>query len=328
MNRLFKKIASVAVGAAIALSAITVIGVEPKLQLYFSPHVMNDITGEITVDANIRNINVALAKHLGSICAVTFAFNFNREKFDIKTNDNGVDVSLNEGAMVKSINDIESKIDSESENVTITFMDSTLMDNLIDNEGTLFSFTLVSKDPKSLWNSFDTYPIRFVENSLGVITYSLDDYSVGRAYNVEGIDVNVGGYNTAPLLVPNSVDKYITFTDGEGTVKVNDFTQEIDVAPYKQDGEMMIPVRYLTENTGMKVEWDGNTLIAAAYADYRTLKINMNDNCVYINSAKCSSDIKPADVNDRIFIPVSLVSAIYNGSKISYEGNSVTVYIP
>ena len=72
MNRLFKKIASVAVGAAIALSAITVIGVEPKLQLYFSPHVMNDITGEITVDANIRNINVALAKHLGSICAVTF----------------------------------------------------------------------------------------------------------------------------------------------------------------------------------------------------------------------------------------------------------------
>ena len=70
-------------------------------------------------------------------------------------------------------------------------------------------------------------------------------------------------------MVPKSVGKYVTFTVGETNVKVDDFTQETDVSPFIQAGEIMVPVRYLTENLGMSVVWNGDISTAAAYAEYK-----------------------------------------------------------
>lgn len=302
---------------------------QPKLQLYFSPGIMNDTNGEIKVDVNMRNFDVAVSKSLGKVCAVTFSFEYDIQQFNIMTEDNLPKVILDDKSLVKNKADIESKIEDNS--ITFTYMDSTLEDNLIDKDGTLFSFMLVSTNPKSLWNSFDKYPLRFKADSIGVVTYS-DTYTVGKVFNVEGIDINVGGYNIAPTLAAKSVGKKITFTKDELNVKVDDFTQDTDVSPYIQNGEMMIPVRYLTENLGMSVEWNGDILTAAAYAEYKTLKIDMKTKSIFVNSAKVYKDsgetVKPEELNDRIFVPVSLVKDLYPNSTITTSDNTVTIYVP
>ena len=302
---------------------------QPKLQLYFSPGIMNDTNGEIKVDVNMRNFDVAVSKSLGKVCAVTFSFEYDIQQFNIMTEDNLPKVILDDKSLVKNKADIESKIEDNS--ITFTYMDSTLKDNLIDKDGTLFSFMLVSTNPKSLWNSFDKYPLRFKEDSIGVVTYS-DTYTVGKVFNVEGIDIYVGGYNIAPTLAAKSVGKKITFTKDELNVKVDDFTQDTDVSPYIQNGEMMIPVRYLTENLGMSVEWNGDILTAAAYAEYKTLKIDMKTKSIFVNSAKVYKDsgetVKPDELSDRIFVPVSLVKDLYPNSTITSSDNSVTIYVP
>ena len=302
---------------------------QPKLQLYFSPGIMNDTNGEIKVDVNMRNFDVAVSKSLGKVCAVTFSFEYDKQQFNIMTEDNLPKVILNDKSLIKNKADIESKIEDNS--ITFTYMDSTLKDNLIDKDGTLFSFMLVSTNPKALWNSFDKYPLRFKADSIGVVTYS-DTYTVGKVFNVEGIDINVGGYNIAPTLAAKSVGKNITFTENESNVKVDDFTQDTDVSPYIQNGEMMIPVRYLTENLGMSVEWNGDILTAAAYAEYKTLKIDMKTKSIFVNSAKVYKDsgetVKPEELSDRIFVPVSLVKDLYPNSTITSSDNSVTIYVP
>lgn len=302
---------------------------QPKLQLYFSPGIMNDTNGEIKVDVNMRNFDVAVSKSLGKVCAVTFSFEYDIQQFNIMTEDNLPKVILDDKSLVKNKADIESKIEDNS--ITFTYMDSTLKDNLIDKDGTLFSFVLISKNPKTLWNSFDKYPLRFKADSIGIVTYS-DSYTVGKVFNVEGIDISVGGYNVAPTLAAKSVGKNITFTENESNVKVGDFTQDTDVSPYIQNGEMMIPVRYLTENLGMSVEWNGDILTAAAYAEYKTLKIDMKTKSIFINSAKVYKDsgetVKPEELNDRIFVPVSLVKDLYSNSAITSSDNSVTIYVP
>ena len=245
------------------------------------------------------------------------------------TEDNLPKVILDDKSLVKNKADIESKIEDNS--ITFTYMDSTLKDNLIDKDGTLFSFVLISKNPKTLWNSFDKYPLRFKADSIGIVTYS-DSYTVGKVFNVEGIDISVGGYNVAPTMVPKSVGKYVTFTVGETNVKVDDFTQETDVSPFIQAGEIMVPVRYLTENLGMSVVWNGDILTAAAYAEYKTLKIDMKTKSIFINSAKVYKDsgetVKPEELSDRIFVPVSLVKDLYPSSTITSSDNSVTIYVP
>lgn len=302
---------------------------QPKLQLYFSPGIMNDTNGEIKVDVNMRNFDVAVSKSLGKVCAVTFSFEYDKQQFNIMTEDNLPKVILDDKSLVKNKADLESKIEDNS--ITFTYMDSTLKDNLIDKDGTLFSFMLVSTNPKALWNSFDKYPLRFKADSIGVVTYS-DTYTVGKVFNVEGIDINVGGYNIAPTLAAKSVGKNITFTENESNVKVDDFTQDTDVSPYIQNGEMMIPVRYLTENLGMSVEWNGDILTAAAYAEYKTLKIDMKTKSIFVNSAKVYKDsgetVKPDELSDRIFVPVSLVKDLYPNSTITSSDNSVTIYVP
>ena len=282
---------------------------QPKLQLYFSPGIMNDTNGEIKVDVNMRNFDVAVSKSLGKVCAVTFSFEYDIQQFNIMTEDNLPKVILDDKSLVKNKADIESKIEDNS--ITFTYMDSTLKDNLIDKDGTLFSFVLISKNPKTLWNSFDKYPLRFKADS---------------------IDISVGGYNVAPTMVPKSVGKYVTFTVGETNVKVDDFTQETDVSPFIQAGEIMVPVRYLTENLGMSVVWNGDILTAAAYAEYKTLKIDMKTKSIFINSAKVYKDsgetVKPEELSDRIFVPVSLVKDLYPSSTITSSDNSVTIYVP
>lgn len=200
MIKRLKPIFAILLAITILCSATVFANAEqPKLQLYFSPGIMNDTNGEIKVDVNMRNFDVAVSKSLGKVCAVTFSFEYDKQQFNIMTEDNLPKVILDDKSLVKNKADIESKIEDNS--ITFTYMDSTLKDNLIDKDGTLFSFVLISKNPKILWNSFEKYPLRFKADSIGIVTYS-DSYTVGKVFNVEGIDISVGGYNVAPTMVP------------------------------------------------------------------------------------------------------------------------------
>lgn len=313
----------------------------PGLQFYFSAGVMNDTTGEIKVDAKIRNFDTAVPKSMGRICAVSFGFEFDTDKFEIQKDADGVflDTILDENSLIKKASDIEKKItEDEGRNktsVTVSFMDSTLKDNLIDKDGSLFAFVLKSKNPKSLWNSFDKYQLSFIADSTVAITYS-DSFQVGRVFGTEGIDIGIGGYNVPPTLIPKKVDKHITFYNGQNVVKVDDFTQETDSTPYVKSigntDELMIPVRYLAEAIGMNVLWDGSTMVAEAKAEYKTFKADLKKSAVYVNAAAVYGEngslVKPVEKNGRIYIPASMVKQLYSGVNINFDGEKAEIYIP
>ena len=297
-----------------------------KLQLYFAPHIMNDITGEITVDVNVRNFDAAVPDYLGTMCGVTFSFEYDAEQFDIKNDKNGVpEVIVDENTMVASAADIESK--SNTNRVTFTFMDSTLMNNLIDSDGTLFKFTLISKNVSALWNSNDTYPIRFVAESIGTVMYDVNKYQVNSFYGAEGIDGKVGGYNIPPTLIPKSVDKHLTFTDDSTEFSVDGETAAMDVPAVVKEGKPMIPVRCLAESRGMDVEWNGDVMVASAYGDCRTLKILQESGRIYINSAVYTPEVAPFEENGRIYISGDTITALC-GAEVTENNGAVTIYIP
>lgn len=329
MNRRLAKIISFIITVTVLLSCVSVSAANNiKLQLFFAPQILNDTTGELVVDVNLKNFNSAVHKSYGDICALTFMFEYNSEQFDIKlTEDGSIETTVDDKTLIKSVRDIEAEVTSDG-SVSYTFMDSTLESNLISNDGTLFRFTLVAKNPKGFWNSADRYSLRFVPASIGVVTYDLSRYKVGSFYNVEGIDVSYGPFNYSPTLITPSVDKHLTFAAEDNSVKVNDLTVETDATPFIQDGVWMIPVRYLSENIGMSVEWDGEAMIASSYGEYKTLKIMAETNTVYINSAKVNASVPPVTVGGRIYIPTDVVTALYPGCEITESDGSVTIYIP
>ncbi len=306
-----------------------------KLQLYFAPQIMNDQTGEVVVNINIRNFKAAVPSYMGSLCGISFKFGYDTENFDIKKDDNGgVYLYTDEKSLIKNTNDIEIKEDSGE--VNVSFLDSTLKDNLIENNGSLFGFVLISKEPKKLWNSFDAYPIRFAEGTVSAAAYRLSDYKVSRIYNVEAIDGSVGGYNKQPNFIMPSINRHIEFKDGETGIKADDEVIDTDAAPFKTGDTFMLPVRYIAESIGMSVEWDGDVMTASAYGEYKTLKIRLKADTesggttgeVFVNSTRTDTDIKPIEKDGRIYIPVSVIKELYPNAKITETENSVEIYIP
>lgn len=321
-----KRILCLILALLIAASITVCANDEHNLKFYFSPQVMNEETGEITVDLRMKNFALAVPSMLGEICGLTMAFEYDGEHFDIVCDENGNAVfSVFDDTLIKKNTDIEVK--TEGEEVSFLFLDSTLKENLINKDGVLCRFTLKSKNANALWNSGDYYPIRFKEGSVGVVTYNLKSLDVGRFEGAEGIDGKVGGYNTVPDFAEPSVNKKFTFANEEHEVLVNDEAVTVDAAPYIENGEWMIPVRFLSENTGMSVEWNDGIMTAAAYGAYKTLKISIAESepVVYINAAKCDVQTVPIEKNGRIYIPLELVKRLYPNASVQMSDSELTI---
>ncbi len=300
----------------------------PKLQLYFAPHIMNDITGEIIVDVNIRNTKAVLSTYKNEICALTFSFDYVEDIFDLTLDNNNLpEFTVGDEKLIHKISDVERSIKDGV--ITFTFMDSTLADNLFSTDGTLASFKLYAKDINRLWNSFDAYPLRFVPGSVGVVTYHTPSSSVSTLTNFEAIDTMVGGYNKAQSFNTIYLDKHIAFTADKAQVDVNGEAREIDTLPYiNNEGIMMVPVRYLTDSIGMMVDWDGEKMQAISQADRKTLTVALKTSRVYINAIEVKTETQPVEIDGRIYVPVSLVKDLYPGTEIIQNGDTAIIAVP
>lgn len=295
-----------------------------KLQVYLEAEIMDESTGEIPINVCMRNFEVAIPDYMGDICGLSFKFTYDADNFKIKQNDGKAELY---GGIVENIADVEFEEDNGV--VSVIFLDSTLMDNLAGRDGTLFGFTLVSANPKKLWNSFDTYPLRFVPGTVGAAAYNVETYDVSGVYNIEAIDTSVGGYNKKIDFSPISIDKAITFTVGSGTVVVNDGGYDIDAIPYTDGEDIMVPVRYLAEAVDCEVVWDGDTVTASAYGVNKTLAVKQSDKPkVYLNAAEVYGIKTPSEINGRIYIPLSLVTYVYPNARINVSDARVEIYIP
>ena len=300
-----------------------------KLQLYFSPHIMNDVTGEIVVDVNLQNKNLAVPSSYGDISGLIFGFEYDHEQFDIKRDESGkVEFIIDEKYLIKDKSMVE--VRENGETILFDFTDSTFKDNLIKNDGKVCSFTLYAKNVRSLWNSFDKYPLMFVPGTVGFVTYNLQGRSITAFNNFEAFNAEVGGYNDMPTLKSASVDKTIAFTAGKGEIVVDDATYEIDAIPYIEGGKIMIPLRHFAEHIGMKVGWDSEKAMATAYANYKSMSVLLKSKALYINLANQRCIPSPIEIDGRTYIPSDVVSLLFDNAKIEtdLDNGNVSIFIP
>lgn len=286
-----------------------------KLQLFFQPSIMDDVTGEIVTDISIRNVDLAVPQKSGDITRLEWEYEYDSTKFDVLKNDDGsVAIALDSNTLVSD----KSKLEVTEKNGKIHI----ICTDKIEHDGTLCRFTLVSKNVSALWNSFDTYPIRFTENSIRATTENDGEY-----YGAEGIDGNVGAYNVPPDLDTVPKNTTMVFNLGSSQMQVNGVNVEMDAVPYTKDKTFMIPMRYYAQSMGMEVEWDGEKVIASAYGRNMTLKASVNDG-IFINSALCETEFNPEITNERMYIPFTVILEQYPNVEYTAEGNQLSIYIP
>lgn len=74
----------------------------------------------------------------------------------------------------------------------------------------------------------------------------------------EGFDITADG----KAIAIKDKDRSITMTVGEKDYRADAAKFTMDVAPFEKDGEVYLPLRYVSEGFGMKVTWDEDKRVA------------------------------------------------------------------
>lgn len=284
--------------------------------IFFAPQSMNE-DNEIIVPIYTKN----LSQDNDGLCGCEFRLAYNMEQFTLKTDESGRPIlGTNETMLVQNTNIVETSVSGDT--VSVSYVDFSGENNVVLRDGPLFYFTLIPKNPDALWNSDDYYPLRFLAGSVNLITLDKDNFSLSGT-SAEGIDTYVGGYNSFPdFELPENGDK-IEFKSGVSAVYINGGAKETDAAPYVKD-EFMIPLRPFAEAIGMDISWDGDNKCVSLFYPYISAYFDMKDGDIYIN-AKQRTDLNKAEiVNDRTFVPLSTVQAVF-GERLKVENNGDSV---
>ena len=109
----------------------------------------------------------------------------------------------------------------------------------------------------------------------------------------------------------------------------------IDAKSFLSQGRTMIPVRYVAESMGMKVEWDKKTMTVILKNKEMTVKIPVKTDKIIVIKAdgtkqEYTSDIKPIVKNGRTYLPISNIAKVLDlkpGEGIKWDNNTKQVTI-
>ncbi|MTI85622.1 MAG: copper amine oxidase N-terminal domain-containing protein [Firmicutes bacterium] len=87
-----------------------------------------------------------------------------------------------------------------------------------------------------------------------------------------------------------------------------------------------VPVRFVTEKLGAKVDWDEATQTAIVKKENKVVKATVNDNNPTVNGDTVSLDAPVILMNGRSLVPLRFMSEVM-GSEIKWDGTTRTVYI-
>jgi cysteinyl-tRNA synthetase len=80
------------------------------------------------------------------------------------------------------------------------------------------------------------------------------------------------------------------------------------VVPFIQNNRTYVPIRFVSEAFGAKVEWDPGKKVVLIEYDNKKIKLTINDKTLFINQNKVIMDVAPVIVENRTFIPVRYIA--------------------
>ncbi|ERT64572.1 stalk domain-containing protein [Peptoniphilus sp. BV3AC2] len=99
----------------------------------------------------------------------------------------------------------------------------------------------------------------------------------------------------------------------------------MDVAPFIRDGRTMLPLRYIAEALGFKVDWDRATRTVTLTDKEFKVQIPVESNKIIVNGSTYYSDANPVLRNGRTMLPVANIAralGLKDGTDILWDANT------
>ena len=160
------------------------------------------------------------------------------------------------------------------------------------------------------------------QGSFGFRLYALDDKPGG---------VNVGNTSFDNLVISKFSDgetaaTEIKMTIGDMNGYVNGVAKPLDAAPIIRQNRTMLPVRFVAENLGAEVAWDGATSTATLTSGTTEIKITIGATTATVNGEEKPLDAPAFIENSRTYLPVRFVAEAL-GATVAWDGATSTATI-
>lgn len=101
---------------------------------------------------------------------------------------------------------------------------------------------------------------------------------------------------------------------------------ESDVAPFIEESRTLVPLRVISENLGLDVEWmpEEKQVIISQGEDYFVFLIG--ENFYSKGDLKMEMDAAPKIVDDRTFVPIRVIAELFN-KEVNWDNANRTVVI-
>lgn len=127
----------------------------------------------------------------------------------------------------------------------------------------------------------------------------------------------------APVLAGSST---VQLWIGQREISVNGQTQSMDVAPFIQNGRTLVPVRFVSEALGAKVDWIATNQEIVIVLGAKVVGLWVGKDTATVNGVESKLEAPPIIQDSRTFVPVRFVSEGL-GAQVNWlaEDNQVSI---
>ena len=116
------------------------------------------------------------------------------------------------------------------------------------------------------------------------------------------------------------------FASSEVRLWINGSYITTDVAPVIDNGRTLVPIRVISENLGLEVDWDNNLKqITVSQGDDHPTSV-IGQNFYAKDEIKHDLDVAPKIINDRTFVPIRVIAEAFN-QEVNWDNVARTVAI-
>lgn len=118
----------------------------------------------------------------------------------------------------------------------------------------------------------------------------------------------------------------IKLTIGSNTAYVNGKAELLDVLPVIIADRTLLPVRFISETLGAKVDWDAKTSTATITSGETVIQLTIGSITAYINGKTELLDAAPIIMSNRTLLPVRFIAEAI-GAKVDWDAPTATATI-
>ncbi|MCR4442583.1 MAG: stalk domain-containing protein [Peptococcaceae bacterium] len=127
-----------------------------------------------------------------------------------------------------------------------------------------------------------------------------------------------------PAAAAARLKEAVVLYTGSSSAFVNNAVKTLDASPVVKNSRTLVPVRFIAESLGARVDYDAETkTVTVGYSD-RTVKMVLGSRQITVNGRQSTLDVPAESLENRTFIPLrALTEAL--GKKVFYSGGLIVI---